>query len=465
MKALKSVGFVALLSVSVGLWRAGGQTLTTLYQFGGLPSDGHNPTAPLMQGRDGNFYGTAYGGGTNGAGTVFMITPQGALTTLWQFGSGATNGANPEAGLVQGSDGNFYGTTQNGGTNGAGTAFRISPQGSLTTIWQFGSTATDGNTPRARLVQGSDGNFYGTTEYGGTSTNWGTVFKITPQGTLTTLYEFGDLATGSVLPYAGLVQGNDGNFYGTTYGGVYGVGSVFQITPEGTLTTLDQFSNGAYSGPYGGLVQGIDGNLYGTTAGGATSGGTVFKISSQGTLTTLCQLTGNTYSGPYAGLVQGSDGNFYGTTTGAGTNFEGTVFEVTPKGTLTTPWQFGRGPTNGAMPNAEVVQGCDGNFYGTTWAGGTNGYGTVFRLFVALDPPANQVADFQFLSVFDATYAAFFIPSVAGETYQLQYTDSMNPTNWMNTGVPILSIGGPLTAVDFVEPTTSQRYYRFQITP
>ena len=381
------------------------QTLTTLYDFcsqGCL--DGENPDAGLVQGSDGNFYGTTYEGGANDGGTVFKITPQGTLTTLWQFGPyPSTNGLLPEAGLVQGSDSNFYGTTYEGGANDDGTVFKITPQGTLTTLWQF--SGTNGIYPMAGLVQGSDGNFYGTT-YGGGPTNfyypngYGTVFKITSQGTLTTLWQFGNNPTKGTFPLAGLVQGSDGNFYGTAYeGGLTnlnygsGYGTVFKITSQGTLTTLWQFSanptNGEY--PAAGLVQGSDGNFYGTTTrGGTNDGGTVFKITSQGTLTTVCQFaTNNTSNGywPSAGLVQGSDGNFYGTTPWGGlTNLVsgypgyGTVFKITSQGTLTTLHPFGANPTDGKGPAAGLVQGSDGNLYGTTSEGGTNNAGTVFRL-------------------------------------------------------------------------------------
>ena len=172
------------------------------------------PEAGLVQGSDGNFYGTTYVGGANGDGTVFKTTPSGTLTTLYSFAG--SDGDTPVAGLVQSRDGNFYGTTSAGGVNDGGTVFKITPSGTLTTLYSFAGNGSDGANPFAELVQGSDGNFYGTTLSGGEN-NDGTVFKITPSGTLTTLYSFagsdGDQA------YAGLVQGSDGNFYGTTYAG------------------------------------------------------------------------------------------------------------------------------------------------------------------------------------------------------------------------------------------------------
>jgi uncharacterized repeat protein (TIGR03803 family) len=170
-------------------------------------------------------------------------------------------------------------------------------------------------------------------------------------------------------------------------------------------------------------------------------------------------------------LVQGSDGNFYGTTIYAGATGAGIVFRISPSGNYTNLYSFEGPPNDGYQPNtAALVQGSDGSFYGTTPEGGSSlnsgyGLGTVFKLTVPLSPPANQIAGLQFLSVFDMSYAAILIPSVANETYQLQYTDSMNPTNWINSGDPLTSIGGPATFFDFVGSTTSQRFYRFAITP
>jgi len=373
-----------------------GQVLTTLASFDG--SDGAEPFSSLIQGADGNFYGTTYVGGTIGDGTVFKITPAGSLTTLYSFCSQANcaDGVAPYAGLVQGGDGNFYGTTVGGGTNFEGTVFKITPSGSLTTLYSFCSQAScvDGAIPYAGLVQGGDGNFYGTTFEGGTNSD-GTVFKITPAGSLTTLYSFCSQANcaDGAFPYAGLVQGSDGNFYGTTFeGGTNSDGTVFKITPAGSLTTLYSFCSQANCAdgaiPFAGLVQGSDGNFYGTTFEGATNGdGTVFKITPAGSLTTLysfCSQSNCTDGAlPYAGLVQGSDGNFYGTTLdGGAVAFVGTVFEITPAGSLTTLYSFcsQSNCTDGEFPYAGLVQGGDGNFYGTTFEGGANGDGTVFSL-------------------------------------------------------------------------------------
>ena len=228
---------LALLALAV---LADGATLTMIHTFTNVGIDGGLPDSELVQGTDGNFYGVAPIGGTNGSrhGIVFKVTPEGAFTTLHQF-SIAIDGGQPSAGLVRGSDSNFYGTTLLGGTSSSGTTFKITPAGTLTTLHHF--SGTDGSGPNAKLLQASDGNFYGTTSGGG-SNNWGTVFKMTPSGTLTTLYQFSGGADGG-SPKGKLAQSSNGYFYGTTDSGgisnnncVSGCGTVFAMTPTGTLT-------------------------------------------------------------------------------------------------------------------------------------------------------------------------------------------------------------------------------------
>jgi uncharacterized repeat protein (TIGR03803 family) len=378
-----------------------GVVFNSLYSFHGFPN-GANPEAGLVQASDGNFYGTTCGGYPNGEGSVFKITTNGVLTTLYLF-TGGNDGGNPHAGLVQGRDGNFYGTTEFGGSNGYGTVFQISTSGTLTPLHSF--AGTDGENPVAGLVQGSDGYFYGTTESGGAYTNQygqgGTVFKITTNGVLTTLYAFGMVTNAASYPLdgsepeAGLVQGSDGYFYGTTaYGGTYNCGTVFKISTNGVLTNLHTF-DGAGDGenPLPGLVQGIDGNFYGTTSVGGYypyGVGTVFRISTNGVLTTLYLFRGGDDGGtPQAGLVLGSDGNFYGTTSQGGTTNNnnyygyygyGIVYKITTNGVLTNLYSF-TGGADGGNPQAGLVLGSDGKLYGTTFQGGTNLYGgTVFEI-------------------------------------------------------------------------------------
>ena len=357
------------------------QTFTTLASFN--LNNGAQPSGSLVQGADGNFYGTTYDGGANGVGTVFKITLSGTLTTLYSFG-GADDavGTSPDAGLVQASDGNFYGTTSEGGAGLGGGVFKITPGGTLTTLYSFTRSA-DGEHPEAALIQATDGNFYGTTSGSGVNTTApaGTVFKITPQGVLTTLYTFSG-ADGS-QPNA-LVQAADGNLYGTTSGGgANGLGTVFKITPGGTLTMLYSFTGHADgSKPYAGLIQGTDGNFYGTASGGGANGaGTLFKTTPAGTLTILYSfaITEAAFT-PEPGLIQATDGNFYGANSGAAM-----IFKVTPGGTLTRLYTFGVTGNVGGL-----TEGVDGNLYGTTAQGGAGEHGSVFELQVGL-PSASSI--------------------------------------------------------------------------
>ena len=379
-----------LMSGFVALHVQAAVIFTNLVSFN--QTNGAFPSAGLVEAKDGNFYGTTAFGGSGSYGTVFQMTPSGTFTNLISFGS--TNGALPRAGLVQGTDGNFYGTTYNGGSNNVGTVFQLTTNGTLTTLATF--AVSTGGHPIAGLIQGQDGNLYGTTSFGGTNIG-GTVFQVMTNQTIATLVSFdisGNADTGN-SPYAGLVQANDGSLYGTTYqGGTNGgYGTIFKLATNGTFTSLYSFT-GTNDGanPYAGLVQGSDGNFYGTTSFGGTNGyGTVFKFATNGTLVTLVSFGNTNGAYPQAGVIQATDGNFYGTTSagGAYTNLHGlgygTIFKMTTNGTLTTLVSFDG--TNGASPEAGLVQGTDGDFYGTTTNGGTNGYGTIFRLGVIVPPP------------------------------------------------------------------------------
>jgi uncharacterized repeat protein (TIGR03803 family) len=508
------------------------QTFKTVIDFNG--TDGLYPDyVSLIQGTDGNFYGTTYYGGADygggtvcedtyyGCGTVFKITSKGKVTTLYSFcqQTNCTDGAWPAAGLVQGTDGNFYGTTAIGGANGDGTVFSITAAGALTTLYSFcqQTNCTDGAWPAATLVQGSDGNFYGTTAGGGANdecnggtgpSTCGTAFKITAAGTLTTLYSFCSAkdCTDGVWPYAGLVQGSDGNFYGTTSAGGNdcdvglcepwdGAGTVFKITPAGTLTTLHLFCSQTDctdgGTPYAGLVQASNGNFYGTaTAGGAlhcsnnslgipATCGTAFMMTPAGTLTTLytfCSQANCTDGAfPYAGLVQGTDGNFYGTTNEGGNmvycpegTFEGcgTVFQITPAGMLTTLHTF-EGKTDGSYPLGSLVQATNGKFYATTSAAGDaacGSCGTVFSVSMGLGPfvetrPASGVegAKVRILGQgFDSSSIVEF-GGVQATTVKLSGTTFLTAT------VPAGALTGSVTVTTGSTELTSNQ--EFRVTP
>jgi uncharacterized repeat protein (TIGR03803 family) len=345
-------------------------------------SEGLHPS-DLIQGDDGSLYGTTNQGGTHGAGSVFKITPDGVETVLYSFVGGATDGSNPSSALVRGSDGNFYGTTQNGGSiSNGGTVFRVTPSGVETTLYSFAGASSDANQPSVALIQGSDGNFYGTTATGGTSGN-GTVFRVTPSGVETVLYSFTGGTNDASEPKAALIQGGDDNFYGTTVsGGTSVLGTVFKVTPAGVETVLHSFAGGSTDGrsPTAALIQGGDGNLYGTTDnGGASDQGTTFMITPAGIETMLYAFSGGTTdgSGGLPKLTQGSDGNLYGTSVGGGTSGNGTLFEITPTGVETVLYSF-EGGNDGSNPGA-LLQGLDGIFYGTTANGGSTNAGTLFK--------------------------------------------------------------------------------------
>jgi uncharacterized repeat protein (TIGR03803 family) len=348
----------AILLLSLPLI-ANALTVTTLHSFGAGSTNGVGPAYTLVQGTDGDFYGTTWAGGAHGGGTVFRISPSGSYTNLYSFGSADLGGQHPAAGLVQGSDGDFYGTTWGADyCSSCGNIFRISPSGSYTNLHSFTGTANDGGTPFAALVQGSDGNFYGTTERGG-AYGPGVVFRISPTGSYTNVYSHGSDPHDGILIGA-LVQGGDGNFYGTTRNGGIGWGNVFRVSPSGSYTNLHSFAGGVYYGndeghdPYGGLVKGPDGNFYGTTSlGGANlnGAGTVFRVSPSGSYATLYSFTNAPPDGeePEAGLVLGSDGNFYGTTYQGGTNSAGTVFRISPSGQYTKLYDLTAGVGGGCI--------------------------------------------------------------------------------------------------------------------
>ena len=465
MKIIKSIFSSitgVLMSGVVALHAQAGVTLTSLVSFN--QTNGASSSAALIQAKDGNFYGTTSAGGayTNlsvlGNGTVFKLETNGTLTTLVSFDG--TNGAAPEAGLVQGADGSFYGTTYNGGSNNAGTIFQFTTNGALTTLVTLAFGDGTGAYPKAGLIQGQDGNFYGTTAISGTN-GYGTAFQVmTNQTLITTLVSFNISGNVGAFPCAGLVQANDGSLYGTTYqGGTNGYGTIFKLTTNGTFTSLYSFTGTNDGGnPYAGLVQGADGNFYGTTFFGGTNGyGTVFEFATNGTLTTLVSFGNTNGANPQAALVQGSDGNFYGTTSagGAYTNLSvlgnGTIFKLATNGTLTTLASFDG--TNGASPEAGLVQGADGNFYGTTTYGGTNGYGTVFRLSVVVPPPKFQTVT-KAGTTLTLTWSA-----TEGESYQMLYKTNLNQTVWSNLNNSITATNSTMTTLDATGPDR-QRFYR-----
>lgn len=379
-------------TLALALDGCGGSSNTTpqmvesvIYSFAG-GSDGADPQGSLIQASDGNLYGTTSSGGAYDQGTVFKITPAGMETVLYSFAGGA-DGAGPVASLIQGSDGNLYGATPNGGANAYGTVFMITLTGTELVLHSFANGA-DGANPRGGLIQATDGNLYGTTASGGT-TGGGTVFKITPAGIETVVYSFaGASAHDGYGPWAGLIQAMDGNLYGTTYAGGGGAGVAFSIAPMGGESVLASLAGGNDTAPFGSLVQAADGNFYGMSSGGvATVGlgvindGTIFRITPGGVETVLHSFSGGPSdgAGPSASLIQSNDGSLYGMTGGGGEAGLGVVFKITLAGVETVLYSFAHG-ADGARPMGSLLQANNGHLYGVTSGGGANGYGTVFQI-------------------------------------------------------------------------------------
>jgi uncharacterized protein (TIGR03437 family) len=363
------------------------------------------PLSSMIQGSDGNLYGVSYTGGTGtcqdvfgtgSCGAVWKITPDGAESVIYSFQPGP-EGAYPDPNqIIQGTDGNFYGTTMGGGsgcTSECGTVFKLTPSGTFTTLHAF--DGTDGSSPAA-LVEGNDGNLYGIASTGGATCQFaldpgcGTVFMVTPQGSFTLLYTF-DSKHGAGP--SSLIKGADGNFYGTTSNGgnvsacpgfsgliANGCGTVFEITPAGSLTTLYTFQGTSDGTSPSRLIQTVDGNFHGCASVPTENQGSVFKLTPDGTLITEASFDSTNGATPDS-LIQASDGNLYGATSGVSGITEngavdipavpGTFFRIAPAGTLTILYNFcqlGCPPpeTNGGL---SLLQASDGNLYGLTDGG------------------------------------------------------------------------------------------------
>ena len=356
-------------------------TVTAVHIFEG--TDGKHPQAGLIQASDGSFYGTTYAGGLFG-GTVLKMDALGVMTTIDR------TGGSPSASLIQASDGHLYGTTLAGGATNEGAVFQIEAAAFSTTLYSFNGQPTDGASPQAALVQGSDGNFYGTTSRGGAADK-GAVFKMDAARVVTTLHSFVGTALDGATPRSDLIRGSDGNFYGTTFsGGVADKGTIFKMDALGLVTIVKSFAGSDGGNPIAGLVQASDGNFYGTTYGGGTAEkGTLFKMDASGAVTTLHSFNGSDGASPYAKLIHASDGKLYGTTEGGGTAEKGTVFKLDPSGAVTTLHSFSGMPSDGANPRGALLQASDGKLYGTTFGGGMIDEGVVFRVNIA--PPPVQL--------------------------------------------------------------------------
>jgi uncharacterized repeat protein (TIGR03803 family) len=381
---LSMIAVALLFTVAVSA-----QTYTTLYTYpiGAGAYSGIGFPQVMSQGRDGDLYSTIQNDGTKNVGTVYKMTTAGAPTTVYNFCSltSCTDGGYPFGGVTLGFDGNLYGTTQGYGTHSAGTVFKVTPTGTLTTLWNF-ANSTDDSAPTYTTVQGQDGNMYGVSETQYVGQN-GAFFKVSAAGVFKVLKDFAYTNGASPnLP----IQGTDGNFYGTTQSGgdpTCHCGVVYKATPAGAITVLHEFKGYPTDGywPHGMLVQGNDGNFYGTTyQGGAHNQGSVFKISPAGAFTLLYSFNyGNgIYDAyhPLAGLTLGTDGNFYGVGSAGGSKNAGAILKITPAGSESVLYSFCSVTCNdGFGPATPLVLHTDGKFYGNT--NGNSLGGSVFYSF------------------------------------------------------------------------------------
>jgi uncharacterized repeat protein (TIGR03803 family) len=315
-------------------------TLSLVYAFA-TADEGYNVYAGLTEGADGNFYGTSYFGGDKNGGSIFKVTPSGTFTLLRSLGENKRDAYFPYGGVVQGPDGNLYGTTLRGGVNDKGTVFRISTSGSdFSIIASF--AGSDGENPEGTLIVGADGNLYGTTLQGGSS-NRGTIFRVTTGGSVSTVYSFPSLGAFNTLglstnetganPRAGLFLAADGNYYGTAYqGGANGYGTVFRMTPGGAVSVVHAFTGAPFGSgfPLSGVTQDASGNLYGTTeSGGYLNQGTAWRIAPDGTFSLLHSFSGTLIDGskPNGTLVP-LGGAIYGATLSDSVSGEGVIFKL-----------------------------------------------------------------------------------------------------------------------------------------
>lgn len=475
-----------------------GWMLNTLAQFD--VSNGKNCEAGLTKGPDGNFYGVAMNGGTNGGhGTVFRVSPQGALSPIFHFNG--TNGSYPDATLLLASDGNFYGSTVFGGLgfngtlpygygNGFGTLFRVSPAGEFATLVTF--NGTNGAYPRCTLTESVDGLLYGTAtgtyhSYFTNTGGQGTVFTLTTNGQHSTLFKFN--GTNGESPMGKLLE-LEGDFYGITWsGGASNLGTVFRITTNGDMTTLVNFAGTNGSNPYSGVVRAGDGQLYGTTISSSVghSYGKIFRMTTNGILTTIHSFNGVNGQFADALLALGQDGALYGTTANGGQpNYGqisgnlGTIYQVTTNGGFTTLLAFNN--INGAVPVAELVLDDDGSFYGTTYSGGVSGnsqVGTIFHF----GPGVSPVIENPEIVIYDDgdryyRWLRFQWQALAGVSYSVQVNSTLDPQGWdyMPNYGPYFIAASPTNCVmnsmvDFPSSdpfrfgSEEQRYFRLVLMP
>jgi uncharacterized repeat protein (TIGR03803 family) len=388
--------FTAAVLASAAVLCAGAlaeaQTVATIYNFADNGTSGATPWyVTLVQGTNGNLYGTTYNGGKDAVGTIFNVTTSGSQKIIYSFKTG-TDGANPTGGLTLGTDGNFYGTTQQGGSKSMGTVFKVTPNGAFLILHNFNSFI-DGAFPWGPPILASDGNFYGTTSGGGINGN-GIVYKINQSGALAEVYKF-DVTHGS-YPIAPPTQGTDGFLYiPVSHGGTSYCGTILKLSTSGVVNNTYSFPCGSGgSFPIGPLVQASDGNFYSTTQDGGSNGeGVIYQVTPDLAVTVLHSF-GTTFGDgtfPGAGLLLATDGNYYGSTSDGGAHGDGTLFNTATTGTYSSLYSFNNTSNlTQTSPLAPPVQATNGILYGVTEFGGTSNNGTVYSLNMGLAPFVNM---------------------------------------------------------------------------
>jgi len=382
---------VVVLLTALAPSPASAQAFKVLHAFG-KGTDGQTPFTGLIQGSGSNRYGTTVYGGAGQYGTVYKLSSTGKESVLYNFCSktNCADGADPEGGVIPDSQGNLYGTTGFGGTHNDGIIYKISSSGRETILYSF-KGGTDGKQPLGSLLEDSKGNFYGVTIFGGGSANVGTVFKLAASGKESIVYRFTG-GTDGAKPFSGVIQDSQGNLYGTTYeGGASGNGVIFEISSAGTESTLYTFTGGADgAAPATSLILDSEGNLYGTASAGGNGNGTLFEwVKATGNLNVLYTFCSRSNcadgSTPLQAVVQDTHGNFYGTTYFGGSDNYGTVFEFASGGTETVLHNFSG--TDGIHPyEGGLLLDSNGTLYGTTPDGGNlscgegPGCGVIFKL-------------------------------------------------------------------------------------
>ncbi|HEX3718462.1 MAG TPA: choice-of-anchor tandem repeat GloVer-containing protein [Verrucomicrobiae bacterium] len=415
-----------------------------------------NAVSALVEGSDGNLYGTTYYGGHEDLGTIVRIAG-GNDQGIFQF-SGGDIGANPAAALFANTDGYLYGTTQYGGTNNAGIVFRVSTNGDLGVLYRLNG-ATDGSEPIAPLVAGANGALYGTASRGGAG-GCGTVFQITTNGIFTVLHSF--IGADGDNPGAALTVLSDGSVWGVTqYGGSDNQGTIFQIIAPGEPQLLFQsiFSftgaNGAI--PQSALVQTPNHILYGTTTYGGTGFGSIFTMTTNGAFATLYNASGdNLGSNPSGGVVYAADGNLYGVASFGGTNGFGSLFECTTTGDMESIYDFD-GQGDGAYPAVTLEQPAPGTFYGSTILGGVEGFGAIFQFVAANIGPLVSIGSSDGLALLSWN-------TIPGRAYQLQTKANLTQPNWNNVGSSNIAPSTTLSLTETIGALPS-RFFRVVLLP